>query len=133
MADINLKITPRVGPGGHPLIYNEDGLTRVPVKITIPASSTYSTTDRCRFAHSGEGSINAVLGINRLKQVILSGGFSTSGVNRGELQGEFIESTQRFFLTTVGNSGAAPLNVAEVTNGTALGAVLITAEASLFF
>ena len=51
MADINIKITPRLGPNGQPLVYFEDGMRRAPVKLTIPSGSTYSTTDRCCLVH----------------------------------------------------------------------------------
>lgn len=133
MADINIKITPRLGPNGKPLVYVEDGIRRAPVKLTIPSGSTYSTTDRCRLVHQGTGNFQELYGSSRIKQVIMSGGFSTSGLNHGELHAEFLEPTQKLVLGKAGNSGSAALDAGEIANATALGSVLITAEASIYF
>lgn len=133
MADINIKITPRLGPNGQPLVYFEDGMRRAPVKLTIPSGSTYSTTDRCRLVHQGTGNFQELYGSSRIKQVIMSGGFSTSGLNHGELHAEFLEPTQKLVLGKAGNSGSAALDAGEIANATALGSVLITAEASIYF
>ncbi len=133
MADINIKITPRLGPNGQPLVYVEDGIRRAPVKLTIPSGSTYSTTDRCRLVHQGTGNFQELYGSSRIKQVIMSGGFSTSGLNHGELHAEFLEPTQKLVLGKAGNSGSAALDAGEIANATALGSVLITAEASIYF
>lgn len=133
MADINIKITPRLGPNGQPLVYFEDGMRRAPVKLTIPSGSTYSTTDRCRLVHQGTGNFQELYGSSRIKQVVMSGGFSTSGLNHGELHAEFLEPTQKLVLGKAGNSGSAALDAGEIANATALGSVLITAEASIYF
>jgi len=133
MADINIKITPRLGPNGQPLVYFEDGMRRAPVKLTIPSGSTYSTTDRCRLVHQGTGNFQELYGSSRIKQVVMSGGFSTSGLNHGEMHAEWLEPTQKLVLGKAGNSGSAALDAGEIANATALGAVLITAEASIYF
>lgn len=133
MADINIEITPRRGPNGRPIVYEDDGLRRAPVKLTIPASQTYSTTDRCRLTHSGTKNFFELYGVTRIKQVIMSGGFSCDNVNYGEFHAEWLEPTQKLVLGKAGNSGSAALDAGEVANGTALGTGTITAEATLYF
>lgn len=133
MAVINIEITPRLGPMGRPLVYEDDGLRRAPVKLTIPASQTYSTTDRCSLTHRGTKNFFELYGATRIKQVIMSAGFSCNNVNYGEFHAEWLEPTQKLVLGKAGNSGAAALDAGEVANGTALGTGTITAEATLYF
>lgn len=135
MADINLQITVKRGVDGTPLFYPlPEGWKMIPVKITVPASSVYSTTDRARFDHTGTNNARATIGVESIKQIIFSNGFSAGGVNTSEFKAEWNSETRRLTFRSIGNGGpgVGPLNDAEIANATNLGNGTITAEAMIF-
>lgn len=132
MAVIAGQITPKLGPDSRPIEVKVPGRhTMWWCKLTLPAGTTYSTTDRIRFDHEGAGSCQKVLGSRIIKQILFSNGFSAAGFTTGEAKGEWIASAQQLSLrrTGTGAPGTGPLDDAEIANATGLGAGTITCEA----
>lgn len=132
MAVIAGQISPKLGPDSRPIKVNiPGGHTMWWCKITLPAGTTYSTTDRIRFDHGGAGSCQTMLGALIIKQILFSNGFSAAGLTTGEAKGEWVASSQQLTLRRTGTAapGTGPLDDAEVANGSTLGAGTISCEA----
>lgn len=135
MAVINITTSAVLDANGRPFTAQFDCGTKVAkVKLTIPTSSTYSTTDRCALIHSGTNAdFGRLYGTRFIRQVLFDSMFGWAGGGAGVLKGIWIASLQKLLLYTNGNTGVAILNEQELTNATALGVTVITAEARVFY
>lgn len=137
MAQVELEIFPKTGPGGSPLIYTlPNGWRMAQCSVTIPSGSVYSTTDKCVFDHANYGNVREHYGVKIIRQVIFNNGFSCAGgVSTGEAKGEWDFTTQKLSLRRIGNAGpgTGAIDDAEVTNGSTIGSGAISADALIFF
>jgi hypothetical protein len=134
MAVINITATSILAPDGRPVLETFDcGTKMAKVKFTIPINSTYSTTDRCALIHSSGNDMRQLYGATFIRQVMFDSLFGAAALGSGGLKGVWFAGLQKLMLIINGNTGAAILNEQELTNATALGATVITAEARVFF
>jgi len=124
MAVINLTVEPILDPSGRSVIVQYDnGLREAFAKITIPAGTTYSTTDRCLLVHSDTNTdfSRAYGGAKNVVFLMPSNDVATAALATGKL-GMSLLSNQRVQLRTRGNNGTSIVNDNEVNNGTAFAA-----------
>ncbi len=139
MAVYNITVTPKIGPGGRPLLYTLEGGMRIAVcTLTLPTGVAYAAADRCRLnwalESSGSQDFQAHFGARIIKQVIFSTNFSDLNAPTGEMKGEWIAATQLLQLRMIGVNAASNAGVddAELTDGTQM-AGTCSAEAMCFF
>lgn len=137
MANVNITVTPLNTSETFALSVRTDDDDRIaPVKLSIGASQTYSTTDRCVLVHTAGSDFYEHFGVRIIKNIIAEP-IACNNVSYGILKPVWDFALQKLKLFRQGDGGSVaptgPLDEAEVANATALGTGTMSCRAWIFF